>query len=383
MKRLKNILVLNGGGLSPSLNPTLYGVASRAKKLHYKIFGGIGGWASLVQHGEIIDLTKLNIEIIKNRGGALLRSSRTNPIKIPGGIDLLKEKIKKYQLDGLIAIGGDDTLMAAAKLHKDYQLPVIGLPKTVDNDLPLTYFAPGFPTAAFYAAKLAAETKQDSAYTYSRVYIIEMYGAMSGWLTCAAALGGADIIIPPEWQFDLGQIISLVKKKYEANGNYCVIAVSKETRIKGINGRPEQQPDGFGNIRNEYVSLALQERIQSQLGLTTKIIIPMNYLQSGNPIKLDIEIGHKLGQAGVDLIKQQQTGQAVIITYANKKFSLKGVSLDHFMYKGENLDNSQFNRKTMQPTTKYLNYLNTLIGDFEFIDNEYQKLCRKIRGKSN
>lgn len=378
---MKNILVLTSGGLSPSLNPTLYGVISQAKKLNFQIYGGISGWASLVQRGKIINLTRQNTEILKSRGGTLLRSSRTNPLKAFGGIELLKENLRKYKINGLIAIGGDDTLMAAAKLHNDFQVPVVGLPKTVDNDLPLTYFTPGFPTAAYYAAKLTAETKEDSAYTYSRIYIIEMYGAVSGWLTCATVLGGADIIIPPEWQFDLDKIINLVKRRYEANGNYCVIAVSKEARIKGIKGKPEKQPDGFGNPRNEYVSLALQEKIQSQLGLTTKIIIPMNYLQSGNPIKLDIEIGHKIGKLGVDLINRQQTGQAVIINYARKKFGLKTVPLNHFIKKGKGLDNSLFNQKTMLPTVKYLNYLKTMIGNYQFIDYKYQKLQRIISKK--
>ena len=378
MKTGKNLLVLTSGGLSPSLNPTLYGVIVRAKKLNYQIYGGISGWASLVQHGKIINLTKLNTDVLKNRGGTLLRSSRTNPLKVQGGINLLKEKFKKYKLTGLIAIGGGDTLMAAAKLFKDYQVPVIGLPKTVDNDLPLTYFTPGFPTAAYYAAELTAETKEDSAYTYSRVYIIEMYGAISGWLTCATALGGADIIIPPEWQFNLQKIISLVKRKYEANGNYCLIAVSKEAKVKGIKGKPEKQPDGFGNPRREYISLALQEKIQSQLGLTTKIIIPMNYLQSGNPIRLDINIGQQLGSFGVDLINQQKFGQAVIINYLKKKFSLKAVPLTYFLNKSKRLDDSLFDKQAMQPTTKYLNYLKTLIGDFDFIDRKYQQLQAKI-----
>lgn len=378
MKKTKNILVLTCGGLSPSLNPTLYGVISRCKKLNYYIFGGISGWNSLVQHGKIINLTKLNIEAIKNRGGTLLRSSRTNPLQVRGGTKLVKQNINKYKIDGIIAIGGDDTLGAVAKLYQKEKLPIVSLPKTVDNDLPFTYFSPGFPTASYYTAKLTAETKEDSAYTYSRVYIIEMYGEKAGWLTCSAALGGADIIIPPEWQFDLNKILSLIKSKYKANGNYCVIAVSKEARIKGIKGRPEKQPDGFGNPRQEYISLGLQEKIQNRLGLITKIIIPMNYIQSGNPIKLDTEMSQRLGKFGVDLLKKERFGKAAIINYLNGKFSLKEVSAKKFLNKHNKMDSSLFDRQKMQPTNKYLKYLKTLIGNFNFIDNDYQKLQKAI-----
>ena len=134
----KTILVLTSGGLSPALNATLYGVIKQVRKYRWRILGGINGWISLVQQGKIIDLTNLNVEAIKNRGGDFLRSSRTNPFKIPGGINLLKEKIKKYRISGILAIGGDDTLKGASQLFTKEHLPIVGLPKTLDNDLPLT-----------------------------------------------------------------------------------------------------------------------------------------------------------------------------------------------------------------------------------------------------
>ncbi|MBU1130585.1 6-phosphofructokinase [Patescibacteria group bacterium] len=378
MKKTKNILVLTGGGLSPSLNPTLYGVITATRRYNYKILGGVSGWASLVQNGKIINLTNFDIESIKRRGGNFLRSSRTNPFKVKNGLNNLKDKLAKYNIEGVIAIGGDDTLGAAAKLYQKEKFPVVGLPKTVDNDLPLTYFSPGFPSAAYYTAKLIAETKEDAAYTYSRVYIVELYGAKAGWLACSAALGGADIIIPPEWQFKLNDILTLVKKKYEANGNYCVIAVSREANITGIKGAPDRQPDGFSKPRKEYVCLPLQDKIQSRLGLTTKIIIPMNYVQSGNPIKLDMEIGHKLGRFGVELIKNKKYGCVAVIDYAKGKFTIKEIASNKFLIKTKNMGSNMFNQKTMQPTEIYLKYLKTLIGDYNFIDKNYQKLQQKI-----
>lgn len=378
MAKQKTILILTSGGLASALNATIYGVIKAARKLNYKILGGVAGWASLVQNGSIVDLTKLNIEALKNRGGNLLRSSRTNPLKVQNGIANLKEKIAKYRLDAIVAIGGNDTLGAAAKLYLQEKIPIISLPKTIDNDLPITYFAPGFPTAAYYAARLTAETKQDSAYSMSRVYVIEMYGADAGWLTCATALGGADIVIPPEWQFNLADIIKLIKQKYEANGNYCVIAMSKDAKIKGLKGFLDTQFDGFGNIRQEFLSIKLKEKIESQLGLTTKIIIPMNYFQSGRPIKLDWQIGEQLGRAGVALIKNGHFGSAAVVDYRYKKFTAKTVPLKLFKDITRKMDDSYFNRIKMLPTPKYFSYLNSIIGNFDFIDHAYQKMMDKL-----
>ncbi len=382
MAKRKTILILTGGGLAATLNATLYGAITRARLLGYKILGGLNGWVSLVQRGKIVDLTNLPIEAIKSRGGNLLRSSRTNPFKVQNGLRLLKEKIKRHELAGLLAIGGNDTLSAAARLYLEEKIPIVGLPKTVDNDLPITYFSPGFPSAAFYAARLAAETKEDSAYNLNRVYIIEMYGAKAGWLTCAAALGGADLIIPPEWEFNLTNILKMVKEKYEQNGNYCLVALSKEARIKGLKAIPDSQPDGFKHVRQELISLSLKEKIENCLGLSARIIVPMNYFQSGPPTKLDQSLALKLGQKGVDLIKEGQFGQTAVIAYQNKKLIIKTSPLKNFLKETISMNASWFNKKALQPTKKYLNYLKITLPDQQFTDLAYLRLQKIICRKS-
>ena len=148
MKKSKTIFLLTSGGLAPALNATLYGVIKAARKQGWKILGGLNGWSSLVQNGRIIDLTNLKIECLKNRGGTFLKSSRTNPFKVQNGINLLHQKIKQHKINALVAIGGDDTLGAAQKLAQEEGLPIVGLPKTIDNDLTGTYWTPGYPSAA-------------------------------------------------------------------------------------------------------------------------------------------------------------------------------------------------------------------------------------------
>ena len=201
-----------------------------------------------------------------------------------------------------------------------------------------------------------------------------MYGADAGWLTCSTALGGADLVIPPEWTFRLSDIMSLVKKKYEANGNYCVIALSKDAKIKGLKGFLDTQFDGFGNTRQEFLSLKLKEKIESLLGLTTKIIVPMNYFQSGEPLPLDWQMGVKLGQAGLELIKNKGFGRVAVVDYINKKFSVKTVSLRLFKDKTQKIESSFFDKIKMQPTNRYFKYMETLIGNYQFLDKKYNKL---------
>ena len=206
-------------------------------------------------------------------------------------------------------------------------------------------------------------------------------GAKSGWLTCSAALGGADIVIPPEWEFNLETILNKIKKKYKQNNNLCVIGLSKEAKIKGLAGIADKQIDFFNIKRKEFVSLSLQKKIQSKLGLNTKTIVPMSYLQSGEPINLDKKFGFSLGKKGIEMVTTKKYGQTAIIDYKNGKFNLKEVKLSEFLNGTKKMNNTWFNKKTMQPTDKYFKYLKTLIGDFDFIDKDYNRLQKLVNKK--
>ncbi|MBT3690501.1 hypothetical protein HOG11_04055, partial [bacterium] len=277
-------------------------------------------------------------------------------------------------------IGGDDTLSTAAKLYHEEDIPVIGLPKTIDNDLPHTYFSPGFPSAAHYTAKLIDEVREDAAYAYGRVFIIEVMGAKSGWLTCSSAVGGADIIIPPEWQFDLKKLLNLIKKKYKKNG-YCVIAMSKEANIKGLKGLSDKQTDGFNTKRKEFIGLSLQNQIEKKLGYNTKTIVPMNSLQTGPPIETDKQIGIKVGEMGIKLVSKDKIGQAVVIECKKNKFVTNHIDLNNFFDKPKKMDASYFDKRLMWPSKKYMKYISKILNSKDFNNKKYQKLQMKILGK--
>jgi len=350
MLKKQTILILTSGGLAPALNPTLYGIIKQARKYDYKILGGVDGWSCLLEKNKIIDLSKLDIEVLKARGGTLLRTSRTNPFSFVDGLEKIKNTLKNYKIDAIIAIGGDDTLRTANKLAKQ-GIKIIGLPKTIDNDLSNTFFTPGFPSAAYYTARLVDEVREDAAYAYGRIFIIEIMGNKAGWLTCSSVIGGADIIIPPEWKFENKKILDLIKKKYKENG-FCVIAISKEAKISGLKSYNDKQTDGFNTKRNELISLALQNIIQDKLGYNTKIIIPMNTLQTGAPIYLDIKIGNEIGKQGSKLIKDNKFGLGISIQYRNNKFFTKNIPLEKYAEKTRIMSKEYFDFKKMQPTNK-------------------------------
>ena len=404
-KNLKNksILVFTGGGLAPGLNALLYGVVKEAKKEGAKIFGGLFGWHCLSKDGKIVDLdkifgwarsdcrspkgggalfgcNKINLEPIKSAGGAILRSSRVNPYKFKNGINELKEKIKKHSLDYLVAIGGNDTLGAAWRLYQGCHLPIVGLPKTIDNDLAGTYWSPGFPSAAFRLIHLVKEIKREAAYSLARIFIIESMGAHAGWLTASASMGGADVIIPPEKYIDLDRVLKLTAERYKKNGNFAVVVMSNQAQLGDkIEGVTDDQTDHYGIIRHELKSQNLKREIKEKLKIDTKIIIPANYLESGSPIKIDREFAIKLGRKAIHLIKQNKIGFMPCLVRKNSKISVSEITLNKVTGKDNyrRLDETYFDFKNLKVKQKFLDYLKPILGKFDQKD-KYNQLVKKI-----
>jgi len=368
----KTILIFTGGGLAPALNPTLYGAITQAKKQGFKILGGMYGWASLLDNGQIVDLTKLNLEPIKNIGGTFLRSSRTNPFKIKDGLLQLEGKIKEYKIDYLIAIGGDDTLGAALKLFKNRGIKIVGIPKTIDNDLSGTYWTPGFPSAAYDLINFCREIREDAAYTLSRIFIIETLGGQAGWLTAASIYGQADIILPPEKKVSLKKLLKILDQRYQKNGNFATVVISKEVNfIPPLESyRDEQKDDSFGVKRREFVCLSLREKIKQALGVDTRALYPGNFLETGRPIKLDRDFAIKLGQKAIELIKKEKFGSIACLKRPNwkkKKIIVDSAPLDQVVGKGKyrNLDETYFDFNNFLPKKKFLDYMEPILGKYK------------------
>ncbi|RLI06160.1 6-phosphofructokinase, partial [Candidatus Bathyarchaeota archaeon] len=241
--------VLTGGGDAPGLNSAIRAVVKKSEKYGYEVIGIRHGWAGLLN----LDTVKLEYENIKDiihRGGTILKTSRTNPKKVPNGINIACQNFKKLGLDALIAIGGDDTLSVAAALS-EAGLNVIGIPKTIDHDVPETEFTIGFDTAVNMAMRLI-ENLKDTAESHDRVFVIEIMGRHAGWIALYSGLAaGADLILIPEEPFSIKEVTEFVKKKISKEGGQSVlIVVAEGALIKDYEGpiTKSTKVDQFGHV---------------------------------------------------------------------------------------------------------------------------------------
>jgi 6-phosphofructokinase len=382
MNLLKNkkLLVFTGGGLAPALNPTLYGVIREAQRQEMKIIGGLFGWASLLRNGKAINLTNFNPLPLKDIGGTFLRSSRTNPLGVENGLEMVREKLREYKADYVVAIGGDDTLGAAFKLYKKMGIKIVGIPKTIDNDLAGTYWSPGFPTAAYCLSKFCEEIKIDAAYTLSRVFIIEALGRKSGWVVAAGAYGLADVIIPPERKIKVSRVLDLIAKRYEKNGNFATVVVSEEADFDCLKGIEQNQCDSFKVKRKSYVALGLAEAIKKNLGLDSKALFPGNFLQTGSPIKIDATTACSLGHQAVNMLKEGKFGHMACIERKKNPESIQvsDIPLEKTAGKIKVLDESYFDFEKCQVKNKFLDYMKPILGQYQVSNPAYHRLIKRI-----
>lgn len=378
----KTIIAFTGGGITAALNSTLYGITKEAQKRGYKVLGGIGGWKCLLEEGNIVDLTNKDVSSLPNHGGTFLGSSRTNPINEDKGIEKVKETIEKYNIDTIIPIGGDDTIGAARQVYKEFQIPVIAVPKTVDNDLSGTYFTPGFPSAARKMQILTKELKEDAAYGLKRIILLETMGKNAGWVAASAFYGEADLILIPEKEIKIASFLDKLQKAHDKNGGYAVVSMTEEVRFDKVTGIEDSQPDTFGFQRQNLVSLGLREKIKSELGIDAKIVMPRNYIQTGPPTEVDRKIGIELGENAVSLLAGGEAGlMSTVVRPDDKSTDLKvdKVSLDEVVgeenYRDIKEDMFDFDNFMVKDEFGY--YMEPLIEEIKDEDN-YKELIKSI-----
>ncbi|RLG99409.1 6-phosphofructokinase, partial [Candidatus Bathyarchaeota archaeon] len=301
--------VLTGGGDAPGLNSAIRAVVKKSEKYGYEVIGIRRGWAGLLN----LDTVKLEYENIKDiihRGGTILKTSRTNPKKVPNGINIARQNFKKLGLDALIAIGGDDTLSVAAALS-EAGLNVIGIPKTIDHDVPETEFTIGFDTAVNMAMRLI-ENLKDTAESHDRVFVVEIMGRHAGWIALYSGLAaGADLILIPEEPFSIKEVTEFVKKKISKEGGQSVlIVVAEGALIKDYEGpiTKSTKVDQFGHVYLGGIGEFLAEEINKATGAETRACVPAHTIRGGPPTALDRLISTRLGLAAVDLVKEGKFG---------------------------------------------------------------------------
>jgi phosphofructokinase-like protein len=301
--------VLTGGGDCPGLNAVIRAVVRKGIDAYgHAIVGYRDGWRGPLENA-YEELTIESTRGILPRGGTILRSSRTNPFGRDDGPQRIGENMRSLNLEGLIAIGGEDTLGAAARLHSEHGLPVLGVPKTIDNDLGGTDMTFGFDTAVQIATD-AIDRLHTTAESHNRVMIVEVMGRHAGWIALHSGLaGGADVILIPERPFDIDEVVRLIRRRH-ARGRYFSIVVVAEgaTPIEGTLEVVGGAKDEFGHERLGGVGQLLERELGERTGFETRATVLGHIQRGGTPTAFDRVLATRLGLAAIDAAHERNFG---------------------------------------------------------------------------
>jgi ATP-dependent phosphofructokinase / diphosphate-dependent phosphofructokinase len=303
--------VLTGGGDCPGLNAVIRAIVRRGLQQGHEFFGYRYGWAGVLS-GDGAELTAETTRGILHRGGTILGTSRTNPYKEDGGLERVRASLEQHRLDGLIPIGGEDTLGVAGRLAED-GVDVVGVPKTIDNDLAGTDFTFGFQTAVQIATD-AIDRLHTTAESHNRVIVVEVMGRHAGWIAAYSGLaGGADAILVPERPYDVEDVCAHLRRRHERGSNFSIVVVSEGAHPKDGAVSDTGQVDAFGHPRLAGVAVALEPQIEARTGYETRMTILGHVQRGGTPNAYDRVLGTRFGVAAVDAITRGDYGKMVAL----------------------------------------------------------------------
>jgi phosphofructokinase-like protein len=312
--------MLTGGGDCPGLNAVIRAVV-RKGTFHYQdtFLGFIEGWRGLLED----KTTPLDLNVVADiltRGGTILRTSRTNPAKRPDGLENCARNLKAHGCDALIAIGGDDTLSVAKKLF-DNGIKVVGIPKTIDNDLSGTDFTFGFDTAVNIATE-AIDRVHTTAEAHNRVIVVEVMGRDSGWIaTYSGIAGGADVILIPEVPFDIDEVSELIRQQH-ARGKYFSIVVTAEgAKFAGDNATSAAGVDEFGHARLGGIGALVASEIEKRTGYESRAAVLGHVQRGGTPSAFDRVLATRYGLGAIDMVHRGEFGHMAALR-GNKIISI-------------------------------------------------------------
>ena len=312
----KRVGVLTGGGDCPGLNAVIRGLLYKATKQYgWEVQGLRYGWKGAVE-GITMDINHENTEDIVREGGTILKSSRTNPYKIDGGVDAVVETMAKLKLDALVAIGGEDTCGVASKLYKDKGINVIGVPKTIDNDLSGTDVTFGFDTCVNIATDLI-DNLHTTAKSHERILVCEVMGRHAGWIASYSGIAGnADYILVPEESVDVEEMCAVVKKAYECQ-EYAIVVAAEGAQLDGVDLTKNAELDAFGHVQLGGIGERLAKIIEEKTGCETRSTVLGHVQRGGRPSAYDRVLGTRLGCQAADMIENGEWGKMAAIHGTN------------------------------------------------------------------
>jgi len=300
--------ILTGGGDCPGLNPTIRAITRKALEENNQVIGIKYGWKGLLEK-DYVELGLSSISGILPKGGTILKTSRTNPYKRENGAKLVKENFNELKLDALIAIGGEDTLGVATRLYKEEGLNIVGVPKTIDNDLSATDFTFGFDTAVNIATE-CIDRLHTTAESHNRVMVVEVMGRHAGWIATYAGLaGGADFILIPEIPIDIDEISRAIKRRQERGKNFSIIVVAEGAKFKDESlVVQEKKTDEFGHVRLGGIGQVLAKLIEEKTGLETRVTVLGHIQRGGTPTAFDRVLATRFGIKAYQMVKEKKFG---------------------------------------------------------------------------
>ncbi len=292
--------VLTGGGDCPGLNAAIRAVVKRGSSEHgHSMVGFRNGWRGFLD-GNSIPLDRNDVRGTLVQGGTMLGTARCHPHKEPGGLDRVREVVEEEKLDAIICIGGDGTLKAASKVAET-GIPVVGIPKTIDNDVVGTDASIGFDTAVMIATE-AIDRLHSTAESHNRVMVVELMGRHSGWIAIAAGIaGGADIILAPEEPFDMAKVAKRIAHRHRSQAGFSIVAVAEGARpTEESDWSLDTTTDEGGNPISGEIGQQVTREIQARTGYEARLTV-LGYVQrGGTPTAADRLLATRLGVAAID-----------------------------------------------------------------------------------
>jgi phosphofructokinase-like protein len=308
----KRVAILTGGGDCPGLNAVIRAVTRRSLDRGYEVVGVREGWRGLVDR-KLRPLDDRAISGILPRGGTILGTSRTNPYKLEDGVELVLEHAESERLDALVAIGGEDTLGVASRLFEEHAFPVVGVPKTIDNDLSATDYTFGFDTALTVATE-AIDRLHTTAESHNRVMVVEVMGRHTGWIALMSGMaGGADVILIPEQPITVEEACRDIQRRHERGKDFSIVVVSEGYELTYASGEKRQiaqevATDEFGHVRLGGIGHVLASEIEERTGYETRVTVLGHVQRGGTPTARDRILATRYGLKAADLVHDGRWG---------------------------------------------------------------------------
>jgi len=306
--------MLTGGGDCPGLNAVIRAVVRKGEGVYGdQIVGFRHGWRGVLD-GETVELTVGSTRGLIHRGGTILGTSRTNPFQTDDGATRVLETLARERIDALVAIGGEDTLGVAARLADESGVAVVGVPKTIDNDLAATDFTFGFQTAVQIATD-AIDRLHTTAESHDRVMVVEVMGRHAGWIAIHSGMaGGADVVLVPEVPFDIADVCARIEHRHRQGANFSIVVVAEgAVPREGTLTLQSGEADEFGHVRLGGISNVVQEEIERRTGFEARVTILGHVLRGGTPTAYDRILATRFGLAAIDAVHDGDFGTMVAL----------------------------------------------------------------------